>query len=813
MLKYTESAMQLTLPVVPMTGIVAFPSIPISFEVSNKAAVAACEKANKDGGDIFLLTQKVPMVSDPEEDDMYTVGTAAKIKQFVKLPEGNIRIIAEGYCRGTVLSMNKVGDVFVADIMSKSVNIAVGGVREEAAIRELITLFDRFTKHLPKMSNDLVTAVKGIKSAGLLADFIASNVLISFSDKQLVLNEYEPLRRAEALAVIMEREIGVLKTELQIHQKVRAKIDANQREYYLREQLKVIQSELGNSGDDNEIDEYYEKIDAAHLPKEVAEKLEKEVRKLEKTPFNSAESSVIRSYLDTCLEFPWSAMTKDSTDIALAKKILERDHDGLDKVKERILEYLAVKQLSPNLNNQIICLVGPPGTGKTSIARSIADALKRKYVRVSLGGVRDEADIRGHRKTYIGSMPGRIVNALVQSQVRNPLMLLDEIDKLTHDAHGDPASALLEVLDSEQNKAFRDHFMEIPVDLSECVFIATANTLDTVPRPLLDRMEIIELKIYTRSEKAAIAHNHLIPKQMKRHGLNKRMLKISDEAVYDIIDYYTREAGVRNLEREIASICRRAAKILVESGKKSCSVNPSNLKDFLGRRKIKPEKIADKNEIGVVNGMAYTELGGELLQVEVAAVTGSGKIELTGSLGDVMKESAKAAISCVRAISERLSIDPDFYKTKDIHIHVPEGAVPKDGPSAGVTMTTALVSELTGIPVRRDVAMTGEITLRGRVLPIGGLKEKTMAAYMAGVRTILIPKDNEDDLDDVDSIVKENVRFVLCSSIQDVLSEALEDRAEGGYGIDAVKDEIKYIPDMSGINDKSESVRMCESEA
>nr|MBQ4317808.1 endopeptidase La [Clostridia bacterium] len=528
----------------------------------------------------------------------------------------------------------------------------------------------------------------------------------------------------------------------------------------------------------SEIEEYYEKIDALKLAPEIEEKLYKEIKKLTKLPFGSAEGSVIKSYLDVCLEFPWKKLTKDRVDIEAASKILERDHDGLEKVKQRILEFLAVKQLNPDVKNQILCLVGPPGTGKTSIVASIAKAMKRKYVRVSLGGVRDEADIRGHRKTYIGAMPGRIIAALTQAGVRNPIILLDEIDKMTRDAHGDPSSALLEVLDAEQNKAFRDHFMELPVDLSECIFIATANTLETVPTPLIDRMEIIELKIYTRHEKLAIAKNHLIPKQMKRHGLNKRMLRITDDAIYELIDFYTREAGVRNLEREIANICRKAAKKLIEDGEGRIDIDAKDISSYLGRRKVKPDRISDEDEVGVVNGLAYTELGGDILKIEASVMPGTGKLELTGSLGDVMKESARTAISYIRAHADALHVDSEFYKTKDIHIHVPEGAVPKDGPSAGVSITTALTSELSGRPVKRDIAMTGEISLRGSVIAIGGLKEKTMAAYQAGVHTVLIPADNMEDLEDIDPTVRSELEFIPCKKLDDVLSRAIINTTE-----------------------------------
>lgn len=703
-------------------------------------------------------------------------GTAAKIKQTVKLPEGNLKVFATGYCRASVEEYVFEDGKLYAELICKTLRLEDdGGVKGEALVSEMRNTFDSFSSFLPKVSNELVTAVRAIQNPGLLADFIACNVLMNYVDKQLVLEEFDPLRRAELVSVLMERESEVLRTEMKIHKKVRAQLDANQREYYLKEQLKAIKEELGENDeeDDEEIVEYNSKIAKAKLPDEVREKLFKEVKKLAKTPYASAESSVMRNYLDLCLELPWGVKSKDRIDVSAAKKILDEDHDGLDKVKARILEFIAVKQLNPELKNQILCLVGPPGTGKTSIAASIARALKRKYVRVSLGGVRDEADIRGHRKTYIAAMPGRIVNAINQAGTVNPVILLDEIDKLTRDAHGDPASALLEVLDAEQNKAFRDHFVELPIDLSDCLFIATANDMENIPRPLADRMEIIELKIYTRHEKLAIAKDHLIPKQLKRHGLNKRMLRIKDDAVLEIIDYYTREAGVRNLERELASLCRKAAKQIVESGEKSVTVNAEKVKDYLGVRKLIPDRIYGDDEVGVVNGLAYTEVGGDLLRVEAAAMPGNGKVEMTGSLGDVMKESAKAAITYIRSHSAELGVDSDFYKTKDIHIHVPEGAVPKDGPSAGVTIVTALASELSGKPVRKDIAMTGEVTLRGRVLAIGGLKEKTMAAYKAGVHAVCIPSENERDLSDIDPLVREKLEFIPCSSVEQVLNAAI----------------------------------------
>jgi ATP-dependent Lon protease len=578
--------------------------------------------------------------------------------------------------------------------------------------------------------------------------------------------------RLEKLLIALEEEAMLLECEHSIQMQVREKIDRNQKDYFLREQIKAIQSELGEE-DDDEIKEYEDRISSAKLPDDVREKLFKELSKLAKTPFGAAEGTVIRTYLDTCLDFPFGKKTSDTVTVEEARKVLNSEHDGLDKVKERILEFVAVKQFSPDVKNQIICLVGPPGVGKTSVAASVANALKRKYARVSLGGMHDEAEIRGHRKTYVGAMPGRIVSAIINSKVENPVIVLDEIDKMAKDFRGDPTSALLEVLDPEQNKFFRDNFMEIPIDLSDALFIATANSYDGIPSPLLDRMEIIELSTYTDTEKLAIAKNHLIPKQLKRNGISKKMFKITDDGILALIKGYTKEAGVRNLEREIASLIRKSAKKIAETDIKSVKITEKNLVDFLGKIKVVEEKLESENPIGVVNGLAYTQAGGDLLKVEVAAMTGTGKIELTGSLGDVMKESAKIAHSYVRTISKDYGIDKDFYKNTDIHIHFPEGAIPKDGPSAGVTMVTSIVSALANIPVRRDIAMTGEVTLRGKVLPIGGLKEKTLAAYRAGVKTVLLPTDNIRDLDEVDKEAREHLEFIPCSTAIEVLNNAL----------------------------------------
>ena len=776
---YIEKAEKLNLPVLPLFGTVAFPSITISLETSTDTATAAVRAANEGNTYVLLLSAREVNGLDQTPDDenaFYEVGTVAKIKQTIKTGEESLRIIAEGASRAQVVSLSRTGKQLRADVICKTVMIEDnGGLKGEAYRHEAISVLEGMLRHVPAVSQEMLGLARTIKNPGLLADFIAAHVLVKYEAKQAVLSSFEPLRRLEVLVTELERERRMHEIEAELNVKLREQIEQHQRENYIREQMHLLQNELGEGGSDS--DDYYRRIMEAKLPSEVEAKLLKENERLAKAPFGSAEAAVGRNYLDVCLELPWNKTTRDRLDVKAAKKILDADHDGMDKVKDRILEFLAVKQLNPELRNQILCLVGPPGVGKTSIGASIARAMKRKYVRVSLGGVRDEADIRGHRKTYIGAMPGRIINALTQAGVRNPLILLDEIDKLTHDAHGDPASALLEVLDAEQNKTFRDHFIELPIDLSDCLFIATANTLQTVPRPLIDRMEIIELPIYTRHEKLAIAENHLLPKQLKRHGLTRRALKLSREAICEVIDYYTREAGVRNLERAIGDLCRKAARRMVEEGIKRVVIDAEDVSRYLGPRKALPEQIEEQNQVGIVNGLAYTELGGDLLRVEVAVLEGTGKIELTGSLGDVMKESARIAVSYIRSIAKEMGIDPDFYKNKDLHIHFPEGAVPKDGPSAGVTMVTALISALSGRPVRRELAMTGEVTLRGRVLAIGGLREKTMAAYSAGVTHVVIPADNMRDLDKLDPVVREALTFIPCKTVTEVLDAALVEKA------------------------------------
>ena len=771
--RYIEKVESLTLPVIPLRGVVAFPSIPVNFELEREISKKACQAALASNMLVFLLTQKDTAVDEPSDNDFYKTGCVAQIKQtLTKNQDGNIRVIAEGYCRAEVVKLKRDKDYITADVLSKTLTAETGvlDIRSEALINESLSTLEEVLQFHPTISGDYLTTASSISNPGLLADFIASSVFVRYQDKAAVLEMFDPLKRLEKTIVLMESEMKLLRTEMDIQRKVKEAIDENQRDYYLREQLKAIESELGI---DEDADELQKKMAKMTLPEEVREKLEKEIGKLAKAPTGSPEAAVIRNYIETCLDIPWNKKTHDRVDIEAAKKILDADHDGLTKIKERILEYLAVKQLNPELKNQILCFVGPPGVGKTSLGASIARAMKRKYVRVSLGGIRDESDIRGHRKTYIGSMPGRIITSLTQCGSLNPVMLLDEVDKMCSDVHGDPASALLEVLDGEQNKAFRDHFIELPVDLSDCLFIATANTLDTIPRPLLDRMEVIELHTYTPSEKLAIAKHHLFPKQLKRHGLNRRMLKLTDDAINEIISGYTRESGVRNLEREIGAICRKCAKTIVEDGVKTVSVDKGDIERLLGPKKFIDDALLSSDLVGVTNGLAYTEVGGDMLKVEVLAVEGSGKIELTGTLGDVMKESAHIAVTYTRAHADEYGIDKNFYKTKDIHIHVPEGAVPKDGPSAGVTITTSLISALSGLRVRHDIAMTGEITLTGRVLAIGGLREKSTAAYTMGIRTLLIPKENMRDIAELDEVVRNEVKFIPCETLDDVLKNAL----------------------------------------
>lgn len=775
MIKYNEFGEHMTLPLIPLTGVVfAYPKISITIDALTPAVKAAIESSEKSGSPVFLATQKNPFEVKIDTKNLYEVGTVARIKQITRR-NGTLSVTLDNICRAVTINAFAVSGYYMCDVRtrlleiegySKEEGIALLNVLKEKA-KETVSIFS-------SPSKDLIKEIDKAQDISFLSDLVGATVLTDSNDKYALLEEFDEYKRAELAISLMEKEIMLIKLETSIKKKAARSIEEHQKEYFLREQMKAIQAELGGDSQ-SEAEELYEQIKSKHFPKKVEDKLLKELIKFNKAPFGSPESAVLRTYLETCLEIPFEKYSKDETSVASARKILERDHYGLEKVKERILEFIAVKEMNPDIKNQIICLVGPPGVGKTSLCSSIATALKRKYVRVSLGGVRDESDIRGHRKTYVAAMPGRIINALIECKTSNPLMVLDEIDKMTSDSRGDPASAMLEVLDGEQNKTFRDHFVEMEVDLSRCMFIATANSLDSIPAPLIDRMEIIELSSYTRIEKFFIAKNHLITKQLKRHGLNKRMLKISDDAIYALIDSYTAEAGVRNLEREIASLCRKAAKDIIEKSIKSVSITGDNIEKYLGTKKYEAEKIDDENQVGVVNGMAYTSIGGDLLKIEATIMKGTGKLQLTGKLGEVMRESCEIAVSVIRQNAEKLGIDPDFYSKYDIHIHAPEGAVPKDGPSAGITITTALASVLTGRSVRRDVSMTGEITLRGKVLPIGGLKEKTLAAYSAGVKNIIIPRKNVKDLDNIDKAVRENVNFIPCDNIFDVFNSAFAD--------------------------------------
>ncbi len=762
-----------TLPTLALRGLVPFPGAMLHLDVGRPQSIAALNAALADDQIIFLVAQKDAMKEETTGYDLYSFGVVARVHQVLRLPNDSVRILAEGLYRAQVQAFDTQEDVQIATVREVADIDDIGGdVTGLALARECHLYFERYAKLAPHITPDILRESHGVEEIGDLTNFIAFHIKLKTEEKQELLRTPTVGERAERLLKILDRELAVLQLEEEIHSRVRDQMDQNQRDYYLREQMHVIASELGE--EDNpleEADEYRTRIKALTLPDIGRDKLLKECDKLSKMPMGSHEATVVRQYLDTCLDLPWNKVAPEEIDIAKAQAILDEDHYGLDKVKDRMLELLAVRKLAPDIKGQIVCLAGPPGVGKTSVAKSIARAMGRPYVRVSLGGVRDEADIRGHRKTYIGAMPGRILSSLKQAGVMNPVVLLDEIDKMSHDFRGDPASAMLEVLDSEQNTGFVDHYVEIPFDLSQVLFITTANDIDNIPGPLYDRMDVIKLPSYTAEEKFHIAKDYLIPKQWKKHGLTRRSVKLSEDTLRAIIDGYVREAGVRQLERQLAKICRKAAKSLVSGEKKSLTV--SKLEDYLGPRRYKPEDDRRLDEIGVVNGLAWTAVGGETMPIEVAILDGTGKIELTGSLGDVMKESAHTAVSYVRSRVEHFRIQPDFYKSKDIHIHVPEGAVPKDGPSAGVTMATALVSALTGRPVRHDVAMTGEISLRGRVLPIGGLREKSMAAYTHQFRTVIIPKQNEPDLAEVDRVVKEHIRFIPVSHLDAVLDAAL----------------------------------------
>ncbi len=783
MASFVEKLEKKVLPVVALRGISVFPELPVSFEISRKQAVLAIQAASSFGEEVFFTMQQNPDEQTASLDTVEKCGVVANITHAMSLPSGNYRVVVKGVARGEIVKKLQNTPYMRAAIMVKKINMTdTTGVDVQNKINAIKKSFERLLTFLPKISPELITTIQVITAPDLLSDFIAANILSGLDDKQAVIETVNPLERLDVVLDAMEREYELLKAELELHVKVKDRIDRNQREYYLREQLKIIQTELG-MGDmfdedgepipDDDVESVVARIKNSECPDDVRSVLVKEALKLNKMPPISSEAAVIREYIDTVLALPWKNKTKDRFDVAAASKILNEDHDALEKVKDRILEYISVKQLAPELKGQILLLVGPPGVGKTSVAKSIARAMNRRFVRVSLGGIRDESDIRGHRKTYVAAMPGRIITALKQVGTSNPVVLLDEIDKMSKDSHGDPAAALLEVLDVDQNKTFRDHYVEFPFDISDCIFIATANTLDTVPRPLLDRMERISLPAYTLTEKISIFKHHLLPKELKNHGLSGRVLRVKDDAIVEIIEHYTKESGVRNLERETAALCRKVAKKLVEGEKKSFTVSAKIVKEYLGNPKFRDIKDDTNAKTGIVNGLAWTELGGEMLQVEVLSMEGTGKLEITGSLGDVMKESARAAVSYIRKNAKELGIDPDFYKNRDIHIHFPEGAVPKDGPSAGVTMVTALVSELSGRKVRGDVAMTGEITLSGRVFPIGGLREKSMAAFKHGMKTVIIPEDNKIDLSECDKQVVDNIEFVYAEKISDVLDTAL----------------------------------------
>lgn len=765
------------LPVLPLRGLVAFPNMLVHFDVGRLMSIKALEAAMKDGQKLFLTAQTDIKTDNPSENDLFAVGTVCTIKQIMRMPPDNIRVLAEGKTRARALQFEKLeenGCIYATVTELESTNSYHSYRREKALVRTAQQRFEEYAEYASKISRDIIMTVADGGEVGYMADYIAQNIYIDYEVKQNILEELSVTKRLTKVIRILTDEIEILKVEGEIQTKVRNQMDKNQREYYLREQIKVIQSELGEQDTLAESEQYIEKIKELKLAEEYEQKLVKEANRLAKMSSTSAESGVIRTYLDAVISLPWNEKTDEQYDLKKAEKILNRDHYGLEKVKERILEFLAVKALAPELKGQVLCLSGPPGVGKTSIARSIAEAMGRNYVRLSLGGVRDEADIRGHRKTYIGAMAGRIMNAMMQAGSKNPLMLMDEIDKMGNDFRGDPASAMLEVLDTEQNNAFRDHYIELPFDLSDVLFVTTANDLGSIPRPLLDRMEIIELPSYTAEEKVQIAKRHLLKKQLEKHGLKPKQVDISDEALGKIVSGYTKEAGVRRLEQVLAKLCRKCAKRIVDSGEEKVTVTVKNLEDILGHAKYKEDSVSRKNQIGVVNGLAWTSVGGEMLQAEVAVVKGTGKIEVTGNLGTVMQESAKAAVTFVRSCADKLDIDSNFYKEMDMHIHFPEAAIPKDGPSAGVTITTALISALTNAPVRADVAMTGEVTLRGRVLPIGGLREKTMAAYRAGIKTIIIPKDNEPDLEEVLDVVKKNVNFVIAEDMDTVMKTAID---------------------------------------
>ena len=762
------------MPVLALRGLAVFPEQTVHFDVGRVKSALALEEAMKGDQMLLLIPQKNIVDEDPGYSGLFTIGTVVKVKQILKAQNDNIRVLVTGLRRARITEMLQTAPFLSAMVESVPETKVTDNLRSRALRREANALYAGYVELIERPPQSVQLRLIASDDCGYIADSIAQNSMFDYRDKAKLLCQLNPVRRLEATVKLLKQEIEMLHLESDIQEKTRANIDQQQKDYYLREQMRAIREELGEGDDINEFAEYEKGILLLNLPEESETKLMKDLARLKKQPFGSSEAAVLRNYLDTVLELPWNTATKERVDVETARKILNKDHYGLEKVKERILETIAVRQLAPEMPPQILCLVGPPGVGKTSVAYSVARSLNRKMARIALGGVHDEADIRGHRKTYVGAMPGRILAAMTQAGSNNPILLLDEVDKMGSDHRGDPSAALLEVLDGEQNKTYRDHYLEIPFDLSNVMFITTANTLDTIPRPLLDRMEVIELNSYTDEEKLMIAKNHLIPKQISKHGLKKSQLRITDDGIREIIQCYTRESGVRNLERSFAEICRKTAmQLLADVNCKRVQVNEKNVETYLGVRKFLPDRMSAKDQVGIVTGLAWTSVGGETLEVEVNVMDGSGKLELTGNLGDVMKESVHAALSFIRANANTLGIASDFYKTKDIHVHFPASAVPKDGPSAGVTVCTAIVSALTGVTVRRDVAMTGEISLRGRVLPIGGLKEKTMAALRHGIHTVIIPKDNERDLEEIDQTVRNALHFVIAETVDTVLDTAL----------------------------------------
>ena len=777
------------MPVLALRGLAVFPEQTVHFDVGRVKSALALDEAMKGDQMLLLIPQKNIIDDDPGYSGLFTIGTVVKVKQILKAQNDNIRVLVTGLRRAKITEMLQTAPYLSAMVESVPETQVQDNLRARALRREANALYAGYMELIERPPQTVQLRLLASEDCGYIADSIAQNSGFDYRDKAKLLCQLNPVRRLETTVKLLKQEIEMLRLESDIQERTRAIIDQEQKDYYLREQMKAIREELGEGDDVNEFAEYEKGILLLNLPEDSESKLLKDLARLKKQPFGSSEGAVLRNYLDTVLELPWNTSTKERVDVETARRILNKDHYGLEKVKERILETIAVRQMAPEMPPQILCLVGPPGVGKTSVAYSIARSLNRKMARIALGGVHDEADIRGHRKTYVGAMPGRILAAMTQAGSNNPILLLDEVDKMGSDHRGDPSAALLEVLDGEQNKTYRDHYLEIPFDLSDVMFITTANTLDTIPRPLLDRMEIIELNSYTDEEKLMIAKNHLIPKQITKHGLKKSQLRITDDGIREIIRCYTRESGVRNLERAVAEICRKTAmQLLADENCKRVQVTEKNMESFLGVRKYLPDYKASSDQVGLVTGLAWTSVGGETLEVEVNVMDGTGKLELTGNLGDVMKESAHAALSYIRANATVLGVAPDFYKTKDIHVHFPAGAVPKDGPSAGVTVCTAIVSALTGLTARRDVAMTGEISLRGRVLPIGGLKEKTMAALRHGIQTVIIPKDNQRDLEEIDQTVRNALHFVIAETVDTVLDTALNKKVEAAPTI------LKEIP-------------------